>query len=137
MRFSHYILLLVAISIVFYYMGARPIIDLVEKQGGNPLKISCPDTDKFCTSTSGDGIIMAAILGAFSLGVAALAAFVLGYSAIYIIPIFILLAGLTFFVFPLDFVLNAGIPDAVRYPMTLLFNVITVFAVISFIRGSD
>lgn len=137
MRFSHYILLLLAISLVFYFMGSRPIINLVEEKGSHPVKISCPDVDKFCSGTSEDSVVLAAILGVFSLGVAALAAYVLGYSAIYIIPIFLLLAGLTFFVFPLDFVLNAGIPDTIRYPMVLIFNTITVFACISFIRGSD
>jgi hypothetical protein len=97
-------------------------------------------------SLLGLGALAAAAIGG------ALVLSVSGFSAIYIIPIFILAFIVNFLVVPISMffdsscapvaagavqtcVVTGGIPSIIYYPFLLIFNIITVMAIISFVRG--
>ena len=58
-----------------------------------------------------------------------------GYGAIYILPAVILWLFLNYFVFPLSFIFDATLDPMLKYVFFGFFNLITVLAVLTFIRG--
>jgi len=129
MRWGAFVLLLLSISLTLYFVGYRPIINVIEDKGESPLSIACETEDAFCDNQE---VILGAIFLTLT-AAAGLTALVLGYSAIYIIPILLLMALLSFFIYPLDFLMGA--PDIIRYPVLAVFNVLSVLAVMDFVRG--
>ncbi len=128
MRYSTYMLLLFSISLVLYYFGYGPVVNIFSEHD-QPISIGCPEGDPYCTDQSTViGAIFLVLLGA-----AALVALVTNFSAMYVIPILLLMATLNFFIFPLNFIYSA--PDLLKVPLFTFFNVITVLAVLDFIRG--
>lgn len=129
MRLTGYILLLFSISLVLYYLGYGPIINIFTERGAQPLSITCETGETFCTDST---VVLGAII-AVTLGASVLVTLVAGFSAIYIVPLLLLIALLNFVMFPFDFIMSA--PEAISIPILTLFNILTVLAVLNFVRG--
>lgn len=143
MRLSMYLSLLFSISLVFYIAGYTPVgWQVLTMTSGGIFNIA-PDgniddtiqpTEELVAENSGSvllilfGTIMASVL---------VLSFVLGFSAIYIIPAILLFGILNFFVFPLGAILDLAMPDMLRVSIIFFYNFITVMAVITFIRGGN
>lgn len=129
MRFVAYVILLFSISLVLYYMGYGPIVSIFGTRGAEPLSISCPQDDVFCTDTT--VVIGAMIFIILSAGV--LVTLVSGFSSFYIVPLLLLIAVLNFVVFPFNFIMSA--PSSLAVPVMVFMNILTVLAVLNFVRG--
>jgi hypothetical protein len=143
MRLSMYLSLIFSISLVFYLAGYTPVgwqvlaltdtgIYNIAPDGGLNTTIQ-PSTEDVNNNPNSVllilfGTIMASVL---------LLSFVLGFSAIYIIPAIILFGILNFFVFPMGAILDLAMPDMLRVSIIFFYNFITVMAVITFIRGGN
>lgn len=136
MRLSAYLILLFSVGLILYFMGYAPIINIFNAKGASPLSISCPNTDKYCqqNNATNTGVVLGASILAI-LGATALGSLIIGYSAIFIIPIVLLIGLLNFFVFPLNFMMDPSFPDIIKYPVLAFFNILTVLAVLNFVRG--
>lgn len=131
MRFPAYIILMFGISLSLYFLGYQPIAVQMLAQGSSPVKINCEGT-AICE----DQTVIIGSIFFFLIAAAALITLVTGFSAIYVIPIFILLAVLNFFVLPMNFMMSVTEP-LIKYPVLALLNTLTVLAVINFIRGGS
>lgn len=135
MRFVAYVMLLFCVSLMLYFMGYRPIIDLFNAKGSGILAISCPVDPSNPTAipicTNQDYVMGAVFL--FILGATGLVALMSGFAALYVIPMLLLMAVLNFFIFPLNFIFGA--PELLRIPVLAFYNIITVLAAMNFIRG--
>ena len=130
MRFAAYMIFLFSISTVLYFMGYQPVaVDYISK-GSQPYKITCPDTNPTCQDPT---VILGAMFAVLVLA-AALITLITGYSAIYVIPIFLVLAVINFFLLPLNFLMTIEEP-LIKYPVMGLFNILTVLAILNFVRG--
>lgn len=131
MRFGAYIILLLSISFPLYYFGFSNVG--FTELGLTPLPIGCADGDIYCNDPANrDGSNVLGIMIAVVAGASILVGLISGYSAIYIVPILILIAILNFFVFPLNFLYNY--PE-LTVPALAVFNVLTVLASTDFIKG--
>ena len=130
MRLGALVLLWFGVGLVLYFMGSAPLINIFQIHGKDILLIAgCEGGDLFCTSN-------ATVIGAILLSIVlagGLAALFGGFSAMYVIPIIILVGVLNFFIFPLDFLMHA--PDFIQFPLIALNNILTALAVTNFIRG--
>lgn len=131
MRFAAYIILMFSITTSLYFLGYQPIALQYIGMGSTPTKIACPTGDPTCTDTT---VIIGAMFAVLILA-AGLLTLITGFSAIYVIPIFILLAILNFFILPLNFLVTVQEP-LIKYPILGLLNILTVLAVTNFIRGN-
>lgn len=129
MRFVAYTILLFSIAVVLYYMGYGPIVDIFNQRGGSPISISCPSDNLFCSDTT---VIFGAIIFVI-LSAGAFVALISGFSSMYVVPLLILMAVLNFVIFPFNFIMSA--PSELSIPVIVLMNVLTVLAVINFVRG--
>lgn len=129
MRFTAYIILLFSISLSLYFLGYQPIAVQFLAQGSTPVHINC-EGQAVCQDQN---VILGSVFF-FLIASAALITLVTGFSAIYVIPIFILLAILNFFILPLNFMMSVQEP-LIKYPILALLNMLTVLAVSNFIRG--
>lgn len=140
MKFSTYIWFLFAVCLVLYYLQYYPMVVYFADNGQSIVNIECAEGDQFCQNEArAEFYRTSTVFGAMLLVIAgagiALVALITGYSAIYIIPLLILMAILNFVVFPLGFVLDPTIPEFLKYPIAVFFNLMTVLATVSFIRG--
>ena len=136
MRLTNYIMLWLAIVLVFYFLGYPPaIINVINASftAGGTLDIKLTLVAMFNAIASADGLA--------ALGISAIAAlaltFLSGFGAIYIIPIFIIIVVFNIFAFPVSSIITPGTPDIVRIPLLLFFNVLLLLTAITFIRGGD
>lgn len=136
MRLTNYIMLWVAIVVVFYFLGYPPgIINIISTSytSGGVLDIKTLLTALFNSITTDAGLS--------ALGISALAAlaltFLSGFGAIYIIPIFIIIVIFNVLAFPISSIITASTPDIIRIPLLLFFNVLLLLTGITFIRGGD
>jgi hypothetical protein len=130
MRFTAYIIFVFSVSLVLYFLGYGPIVNVFNSRGGSILNIDCPEGTPFCTDNN---VILGAIFSVVLLAVGALILLITGFSAMYIIPAVILIAVLNFLIFPFDFIFSA--PTYISVPIVAFFNIISVLAVLNFIRG--
>ena len=137
MRFFAYVILIFAICTSMYYLGYTPVG--YEAIGAKPVKIDpnceinaslpqCVNQDENKASVIGTILVVVLAISIFS-------ALILGYSAIYVIPIFILYAVVNFFVLPTDFMMGVDVP-LIKYPVLGLLNILCASAVVNFIRGN-
>jgi hypothetical protein len=136
MRLTNYIVFWTCVSIVFYFLGYPPAILNVLSAPFTPngyLDLSKLLLSMFDSITTSSGLA--------ALGISALAAlaltFLSGFGAIYIIPLFILIAVINVFVFPISFIVTPDLPAIIFLPLTLFFNVMLLLTAITFIRGGD
>lgn len=134
MRLSNYIMLMFAITVMFYFLGYPTLLVnfLLPNQGGF-LDLSTLLRSLFDSITTPSGL---AALG-ISVAAAAVLTFLSGFGAIYIIPLFILIAIANFFLFPISFLLSQSLPAPAELVLQVFFNVIQILAVIDFIRGGS
>ena len=144
MRLSTYLALLFSISLVFFLMGFPSVAQQVEANGGNPLTImgvgnsSDVVNDIRNNSGSSEGSIMGVIFGATVFMAVGILSFILGFSAIYIIPLLILIGMLNYFVFPIGMIFSsAQIPEVLSVSILFFYNFITVMAIVTFVRGNS
>lgn len=136
-RFSTYVLFMTVLTIVLYLMGLPTIMQVVggSYSWGAPINETC-DNDPLCSNTSNSSSIVGLIVGAIGLAGIALAGFLLGFSAIYVLAMVIVIAILNFFVFPIGILITPEIvPTFIGFPLIFLFNVIEVLAITDFVRG--
>lgn len=155
--FTAYVILLFCISLALYFVGyTSPLLQYYNCQGQNSLSgtdivqgsghaiQNCPGV---ANGTQSAGIANAFIndtTGLILIGFVALIASGIisnllgqGYSAIYIIPLLILMAVLNLVVFPMSFITQSAMPDILKIILIVFFNLLTVLAIISFVRGGD
>ena len=142
MRLSAYVMLLFSISLVFYMMGNQPImLKMFDSQGNStlgttpvsPEEVRDGDPPLDGDGTSILGLILLALGGLTVLGI--ITGQIGGFAAIYIIPFILLFMLMNFFVFPLDFIMAEDVPEFIKYPIAVFFNLLLILAVLSFIRG--
>jgi hypothetical protein len=148
MNFTNFVYLSISIALVFYFMGAGPMVQLYNQQGGGFLKLSCPadnlaygsisnatgtytNPPSACTNTFFAQLSTVLLIGIGGI----VAGILLGFSAMFIIPVMLLWAFITLFVFPFSFLLDPSMPPMIIIPLTVILNAITGLALLNFIRG--
>lgn len=136
MRFSGYVLLLFSISLVFYLMGFKSVllVTLFDNQGGDAF-----EPQGFLGKVAEGTLAPQNAIALLGIGVVATLAvsLVAGYAAIYIIPMAILIMILNFVVYPFSFIIDPATPDIIKFPLVVFFNILSILALLSFIRGGD
>lgn len=135
MRLGAYILLMFSISLVFYLMGYKSVAlqALYDAQAGGTFDISVfigKLAEGALAPQNALGTVLALIAGAA-------ATLVMGYAAVYIIPLAFLLIFLNTVVYPFSFVIDDAMPNEVKVPLVVLFNLLSIMAVLSFTRGGN
>jgi len=147
MKFAAWLFLTVSMALILYYLGYTPIIPLIE--GGDNGKflanannsvvisqcsnLSMSGCEQIPVRGNGGATISFTNLAIWGLigAVGLFAAYIVGFSAIYIIPLAILGILVNFFIFPWSFIINTPF----EIPGMVIFNVITLLAVLNFVRG--
>lgn len=135
MRFAAYIVLLFSISVMFWMFGYPSAIMYLYTQSAeeatDPAALIFLMASNLLNSEAGIVLLgltgVAVILAAFLSG---------GFIAMFIVPMIIMMAVLNFLVFPLSFLFDASLPMEIRVIGVLFFNMLTVLATLSFVRGS-
>jgi len=142
MRLSYYFVLIFAMQLGLYLIGySPPLLSLWINQGGviNPA-VFLQGIAQALTSDAGvTGIL--AIVGL------ALASYFLGFSAMFLIPLSILLFLSNLFVFPSQFLFGNSCtnfiangppctPPFFALPILIIMNMLLIFAYVEFTRGS-
>jgi hypothetical protein len=142
MRLEAYVILTFSIGLVLYLLGYQSIgiMMLFGQQGGGFLDFGTilnVMTSSILNGGSGTGPL--AVIG-LGLVAAAATALILGFSALFIIPIVMLIALLNFLVFPFSFLITAPndpIASAFYIPFVVFMNILCVLALASFVRGGN
>lgn len=131
MRLTAYILLLFSISLVFYLLGYTSLLNYYTEQQGGTLDFM--ETLKTLTKAmlSDEGISI--LLGVAITGL--VATLIGGFGAMYVFPIVMLLVFANYLLFPLSFLLDQTLPDIIKIPLVVLFNLLTLLTIITFVRG--
>lgn len=144
MRLSTYLALLFSISLVFYLMGFPSVASMVEAKGGDLFTIiGVGDSDDVINdistnSGSSQNTILGVIFGGTVFMAVGILSLILGFSAIYIIPLLILIGALNYFVFPIGVIFaDTQMPAVLSVSIIFFFNFITVMAIITFVRGNS
>jgi hypothetical protein len=144
MRLSTYLALLFSISLVFYLMGFPTVASIVAESGSSPLSImGVGDSDEVINdistnSGSSQNTILGVIFGGTVFIAVGILSLILGFSAIYIIPLLILIGMLNYFVFPIGIIFaSAEMPEVLSVSILFFYNFITVMAIITFVRGNS
>ena len=147
-------MLLFCLGFVFYAIGYSNIVNLFEQNAGetgsrnihvtnstDPVSVNSLIYDFTGENLPGDiqntDFVIGAIIVALTLGGGA-AILLNNFSTIYVTPLLILVAilGLNVFIFPIDFIFAGDVmPVILKLPIVALFNMLTILAVIDFIRG--
>jgi hypothetical protein len=144
-----YLVLIFSLAVVFYFMGYQsPLLEVLANQGCTQseleaaeaagVSINCAmDVQSFVaklasnitTDTSLQGLIGVAIIG-FAVSL------LTGFATMYIIPLIMLMVFLNYVVFPISFIADPLLPDMVKIPLFVFFNLLGIMAIVSFVRGS-
>lgn len=135
-----------AISAILYMMGQNSILGQIYAQQGSGA-LSASDTSatsinplNILTIWQNTGavfdVIMVFLVVLIGAGVITQA---LGFGSFYIFPAIIFFAVMNFIIFPFSFIIDPSIdmPDILKIPIIVLFNIMLVMAIMSFVRGSD
>lgn len=150
MRLEAYVFLIFSINLALYAAGFQPlIIALFTQQGGsfdvngNPVGGVLDASTILSVITNpilnaGDTTGPLAVIG-LGLIAAGLTALILGFSALFIIPIVILIGLLNLLIFPFSFMTapNDPISSAFYIPFVVAMNILCVLALTSFVRGGN
>ena len=140
MRLEVYIMLLFSISLVFYILGLNPagMTMLYNQQTGKFLDVGTilgSITSAILNGSSSTGPLTAlglAILASLA------AAYFVGFSALYIIPIIILIGVLNYLTYPMALlVTNANDPVTMTWyvPFVVFMNLLEILTMWTAIRG--
>lgn len=134
-----------ALTIVLTILGAPTVISQLNGSasgGGKVVPITCKANDQTCLQLNPTSFVSASnnwLLGAMLVVLAAagiLANLLLGFSAIYVLPIVIIIALMNFFVLPYGIFINPAIIDpSLGIIIIFLLNVFQALAVADFVRG--
>jgi hypothetical protein len=133
-----------AVTVILFFIGySSPAVTLLTGDITNPVKpvqlipgannSGVPITNINSVLVPDNYTIIGSILLLF-VGAAVLSFLLGGFGAIYIVPIFIIIAIMHFLFFPFDFFYAA--PQPFNFLILGAFNLLTVMMVIEFIRGS-
>jgi hypothetical protein len=151
MRFSAYVLFMLAISLPLYYLGYSNVMNefttpkAMNANGtsnisfvNQSIPITCPTGDPYCQQQQQNQTQPSLYLPFLTLllgGAAVLVILLSGFSAMYVVPALILVAILNFVILPYGFVMDQSIPTIISYPLAFILNTVTILAVVDFIRG--
>ena len=141
MRLTYYFVLIFTMQLGLYLIGYQaPLMQIWTNQNGQMSGATFLQTLANAI-TSDAGII--SILAITALTVVSL---FLGFSAMFIIPLAILLAISNMFVFPTQFLFGASCgafapgticqPPFFLFPILIIMNMLLIFAYLEFVRGS-
>jgi hypothetical protein len=128
-----------AISLVFYFMGFTSVLgymaDNHETQFGSLfMPLACEEGTDCDTN---DNALLNLIITSVSIGALGIViALFTGYSAVYLVPILLLIAILNLVVFPISFIFDPSMSEFIKIPLVMFFNVMTILAIVNFIRGA-
>lgn len=124
---------------MLYFMGLPTMYSVLNDSaswGKGAVNPTCYDDPLCSKSAQNNTNFVGAVLVILGAAGVFLAGFLLGFSAIYILAMVILVAILNFFVFPLGIFITPEIIDPYfGIPLMFLFNVIEVLAITDFVRG--
>jgi hypothetical protein len=144
MRLQTYVMIIFAICLSGWFMGYDSgLTTLWEESNGN---ISL----EFILARIGESILsqplLTGLLGV-ALAVAGALAIYTGFSAMFVIPMLILLGVSNLLFFPLNFFLDSSCvaidssaicqPDPLTFPIFLFLNILTILTCVEFIRGQS
>lgn len=150
MRLFSYIILLFSLSLVFFFLGyTSPLSAVLANQGCTQAQIAAAqaagtslncimDTQSFITALASNitsSTSLNTLLGIAAVGFAI--SLLTGFTTIYLVPLIMLLVFLNYVVFPISFIADPLLPDFVKIPLFVFFNILTVMAMVSFIRGGN
>jgi hypothetical protein len=148
MRFSAYVMFLLAVSLPLYFLGYNSVVgefitphpittgnaSLNFAPGNQTIQIGCDTGDPYCQQQQSQPsvlwIFLALLLGAFIL-----ATLLTGFAAMYVIPAIILIGVVNLVVLPYSFIQTSGMPLVISIPLLVIFNFITVIASVDLVRG--
>ena len=146
MRLTAFVIMMFSISLVMYFMGFQsPILYLWNNQGGTYMQPQCVATNNSACLQSGAAnivgnalvpggdTILAGLTGLALVGV--VASLLGGFSAVYILPLLIVSAVLGYLILPVSMLFSLAMPDVVRIPLIVLYNILVVITVVGFVRG--
>jgi len=140
MRFGAYVLFMLSIVLVFYFMGykSEAMTKFQDQQAGITKADGSIDIPTFLGNMAESALAPQNLLSSIVVALAAVAgSLILGYAAIYIIPIAMLIFIVNYVVFPFSFVIDPGTPDMIRIPVMVFLNALTMLAILSFVRGGN
>jgi hypothetical protein len=148
MRFAAWVFFTVSISLVLYMMGYTPVAGPFATGGGGVFLASANNTvaptqcidipgSAGCPEAKGDAGGISSITYLLMAGLVATAVifvlFFANFSAIYIIPLIIMGVLVNFFIIPWSFIMGA--PIEIQTAGMVIFNIMTLLAMINFVRG--
>lgn len=136
MRLGAYVFLLFSLSVMCYLFGYPSILLFMYNNNGeaNQDLPSLISNMAAAFLNPSNGLALLAVAG---LAVSVLAAFLGGgYIAIYLVPMIILVFILNFVIFPLSFIFDSALPTTIKVILVSFFNLLTILAGTSFVRGS-
>ena len=141
MKLSSYLIFMFCISFVLYLMGFQGagLMDMSDQ----PLSVSSiiPNIISNLFAAGGGGIVQLVV----SLIGGTILAALSGFSAIYIVPLALLMLTLNYFVLPVSFLYSGAcaagvqcvslIPAPLKIPLFILLNALLVLSILNFTRG--
>lgn len=142
MRLGAYVFLLFSISVILHFLGYQDVLSYIFDMHQNGImEISCTQEQQAEGCVGIINLILEVILSPTgvltTIGLAGLfvAALITGFSAMYLIPLLILLAILNLLVFPFSFIFDGTMPVLISTPLILFFNFLTILTITNFVRG--
>ena len=143
MRLGAYLILMFSLSIGLYMFGEVPVVMALTSsynlQGGSTLMVgvsSGANVGQLQNNAVIDKIVSVLIPTVGVTGIlAATAVLFMGFGAIYIIPVLIVVALLNLFIFPFSFLVTGTMPDFIAMPLAIFLNLLLVLSIVSFVRG--
>jgi hypothetical protein len=147
MRLSTYLAILIGINLVFYLAGYTPI----GNQLVNQVITEDGSIDLWKITSSGDNYAgntlepkteeaQSSIVGIMMMGIGVsfiILSLVIGFSALYVIPLVFVFAVVYLFIFPMSWILDPSMPEALIVIIAFLYNYLTFMAVLTFVRGQS
>lgn len=147
MRLSTYLALLIGINLIFYLAGYTPIgnqlVDnVIASDGSIDILSITASGDNYAEDTLEPTTDEAkgSVLGILMMGIGVsfvILSLVIGFSALYIIPMVLLFGVVYLFVFPMSWILDPSMPEALIVIIAFVYNYLTLMAVLTFVRGQS
>lgn len=142
MRLQTYAMIIFGFCIVGWFLGMPSgFVTLWDESNGN---LSPEFLIQRIGETMLNNLALAGVLGVL-IAAAGLVAIYTGFSAMYVIPMLILLAIANLLIFPVNFFIDSSCtaidssavctPGLLGFPILLFLNIITILAFVEFIRG--
>jgi hypothetical protein len=131
MRLIAYTILLFSVSLMLYLLGYTNLLSYYAEQQGGPMDFVGILKTLAKALLSDEGLSV--LLGVAITGL--IATILGGFGAMYIFPMLTLLVFANYLLFPLSFLLDQDMPEIVKLPLVVFFNLLTLLTVITFVRG--